>query len=93
MLDRIDQLVFYFTIECQLCRNVLKASHVAITEQSGNLVCTLCGKTIKVPDFDNFAKTAAELNKYLGDKANAKCIKLRMNEAFVQESDVPAAAH
>lgn len=93
MLERIDQLVFYFTIECANCHNKLKVSHVSIDEQKGNLVCSLCAKPIKVPDQDKLIKAAADLNGYLGDKMNYKFFKLTMNEAFKAEDGTPAAAH
>ena len=93
MLERIDRLVFYFTVECASCHNKLKASHVAIEEQKGAVICTLCGRTMKVPDSENLLAAAKKLNEYLGAKENQKYIKLTMNEAFAAESDVPAAAH
>ena len=34
MLDRIDKLVFYFTIECANCRNVMKVSHTSVEEKA-----------------------------------------------------------
>jgi len=93
MLERIDRLVFYYTVECALCHNKLKASHVAIEEQKGALVCTLCGRTMKVPDVENLLKATKTLNDYLAAKENQKYIKLTLNEYFKAESDVPAAAH
>jgi len=93
MLERIDRLVFYFTIDCANCHNKLHVSHVAVEEQKGMLVCSLCGRNVKVPDFENLALAAKNLNLYLGDNNNAKYIKLIMNEKFKIEDATPAAAH
>lgn len=93
MLERPDKLVFYFTIDCQLCANEIKVSHVVMEEQAGSLICSLCGKTVKVPSLELIVKAAKDLNGFLGDTANCKHIKLVLNEAFVVPDDTPAAAH
>ncbi len=91
VLERIDLLVFYFKIECGLCRNVLNASHVAIEELQGNLVCTLCGKTVKVPEYEKLINGSKAVNAYLSDKQNATRIKLVLNEKFVVVDEAPPA--
>ncbi|MFZ5949731.1 MAG: hypothetical protein ACOYXC_03435 [Candidatus Rifleibacteriota bacterium] len=91
MLERIDQLVFYFTIECANCRNVIKTSHVVVQEKAGLLFCSLCGKDVKVPGHENLVASGKFLNEYLGDSLNAKFINLVMNEKFERPSDTPPA--
>lgn len=93
MLDRIDRLVFYFAIECANCRDVMKVSHETIMMRSGELFCPLCGKDVKVPDFENLARTASGLNEYLSDSLNSKYIKLMLNSKYVSLDDMPAAGH
>ncbi|MBF0499500.1 MAG: hypothetical protein HQM09_05180 [Candidatus Riflebacteria bacterium] len=93
MLERIDRLVFYFTVECSVCHNHMKVSHVCIGEQCGQMICTLCGKPMKVPEHEKLVQTSQVLNEYLGARDNAKCIKLTMNEFFKLEDAVPAAGH
>lgn len=93
MLERLDKLVFYFQIECAICHQLINVSHVVIEEQKGILVCSLCGKTIKVPDTDVLIKASKDLNAYLGDSVNAKFVKLVLNEKFKAEDSVPAAGH
>lgn len=93
MLERIEKLVFYFTIDCANCHNLLKVSHVVVEEQKGLLLCCLCGKNIKVPDAEILIKAAKDLNAYLGDPMNAKFFKIVLNENFVTESSVPAVGH
>lgn len=93
MLDRIDQLVFYFTVECANCRDVMKVSHETIRMRSGELFCSLCGKDVKVPDYEKLASAASSLNEYVSDSLNAKYIKLVLNEKYVPSDDMPAAGH
>lgn len=91
MLERIDKLVFYFTVECANCRNVMKVSHTAVEEKAGTICCTLCGKDVKVPNFMDLVTSAKTLNEYLGDSLNAKYINLHMNEKYEKVSDTPPA--
>ncbi|NLI74973.1 MAG: hypothetical protein GX442_00865 [Candidatus Riflebacteria bacterium] len=93
MLDRLDKLVFYFHVECAMCHNISKVSHVVMEEQKGVLICTLCGKSIKVPEAEIIIKASKDLNAYLGDGLNAKFVKLILNDKFVVESAVPAVGH
>ncbi|MFZ2959294.1 MAG: hypothetical protein WA705_20600 [Candidatus Ozemobacteraceae bacterium] len=93
MLERIDRLVFYFSVECGVCKNRMKMSHVSILEQNGQMICTLCGKPVKVPEHEKVGKAAQELNDYLGARDNAKYVKLTLNEMFKSEDAVPAAGH
>lgn len=93
MLERIDRLPFYFTIDCSLCRNVLNVSHKAIEDAKGVMTCSLCGKQIKVPQWELMVKASEDLNNYLSDRLNAKFFKLVPNPKFVMIDDVPAAAH
>lgn len=91
MLERIDQLVFHFTIECANCRNVMKVSHVVISEKEGDLYCSLCGKDVKVPNHENLVAASKTLNEYIGDSLNAKYINLVLNEKYMAADDVPPA--
>lgn len=91
MLERIDQLVFYFTIECANCHNVIKVSHVVISEKEGKLYCCLCGKEVKVPDYENLVSAAQTLNDYLSDSLNAKYVNLVLNEKYKIADDMPSA--
>jgi len=93
MLDRIDRLVFYFTVECANCRDVMKVSHETILMKSGELFCSLCGKDVKVPDYEKLARAAASLNEYVSDSFNSKYVKLVLNERYVPPDDMPAAGH
>ncbi len=93
MLERIDRLVFYFQIECAMCHQLIKVSHVVMEEQKGVLICSLCGKSIKVPDSEVIIKASKDLNAYLGDNLNAKFVKLILNDKFKVEDAVPAAGH
>ena len=93
MLDRIDRLVFYFEIECANCKDVTKVSHETIMMRSGELFCSLCGKDVKVPDYEKLVRAAASLNEYVSDSFNAKYIKLTLNDRYVAPDDVPAAGH
>ncbi len=93
MLERTDKTVFFFTIECAVCRNVAKVSHVVIEDQKGSLVCSLCGKTVKVPSFEILVKASKDLNAYLGDNLNAKYIKILLNPEFHVDDAVPLAGH
>lgn len=91
MLERIDKLVFYFQVECALCKNVIKVSHVVIEEQNGMLICSLCGRNIKVPDAETLVKASKALNEYLGDSINSKFVKLVLNEKFKIQDELPLA--
>ncbi|MDN5278609.1 MAG: hypothetical protein PWR01_2574 [Clostridiales bacterium] len=91
MLDRLDKLVFYFTIECANCHNKMKVSHVVIDEKSGELFCSLCGKDVKVPNYQTLVTAAKDLNGYIGDSLNAKYIDLVLNEHYEEPSDTPPA--
>lgn len=91
MLDRIDKLVFYFTIECANCKNIIKTSHVVIENKAGALFCSLCGKDVKIPDYEKLANSAKALNEFIGDSNNAKYINLVLNESFEKADSTPAA--
>jgi hypothetical protein len=91
MLERIDQLVFYFTVECANCHNVMKVSHVVVEEKSGELFCSLCGKDVKVPGHEILVSASKSLNEYIGDSLNAKYINLVLNEKYNAPDDVPPA--
>ncbi|MBU1107532.1 MAG: hypothetical protein KKB51_12755 [Candidatus Riflebacteria bacterium] len=93
MLDRIDRLVFYFTVECANCKDIMKVSHETIKMRSGELFCSLCGKDVKVPNFEKLAQLSGDLNDYVSDSYNAKYIKLVLNEKYVPADDTPAAGH
>ncbi|PKL46890.1 MAG: hypothetical protein CVV42_15025 [Candidatus Riflebacteria bacterium HGW-Riflebacteria-2] len=93
MLDRIDRLAFYFAVECANCRDIMKVSHETIMMKSGELFCSLCGKDVKVPDYEKLARAASSLNDYVSDSFNAKYIKLVLNEKYVPPDDMPAAGH
>lgn len=93
MLERIDKVVFYFTIDCAICHNLVNVSHVTIEEKKGGVECSLCGKQIKFPDFEKISQSAKILNEFLGDIANAKFVKLTMNDKYKAADNVPAAAH
>ncbi|PKL45838.1 MAG: hypothetical protein CVV41_02205 [Candidatus Riflebacteria bacterium HGW-Riflebacteria-1] len=93
MLDRIDRLVFYFTVECANCRDTIKVSHDTIQTRAGELFCSLCGKDVKVPDYEKLARAASSLNEYVSDSFNSKYIKLHLNEKYVPLDDMPAAGH
>lgn len=91
MLERIDQLVFYFTIECANCHNVMKVSHVVVEEKAGDIFCSLCGKDVKVPNHETLVTSAKSLNEYIGDSLNAKYINIVLNEKYQAADDVPPA--
>lgn len=91
MLQRIDKLVFYFTIECANCHDIMKVSHVVISEKAGTLFCSLCGKDVTVPNHETLATAAKTLDEYLGDSFNAQYVKLVLNKAFESPSDAPPA--
>ena len=93
MLDRIDKLVFYFTVECANCRNIMKVSHETVKMRAGELFCSLCGKDVRVPDYDRLAQLAGGLNDYVCDSYNAKYIKLVLNERYEAPDDTPAPGH
>lgn len=93
MIERIERTVFFFSVECANCHDHMKVSHVVVEEQKGILICTLCGKSIKVPDPEILVRSAKDLNNYLGDSLNSKFIHLILNDKFVVESSVPAVGH
>ena len=92
MLERIEFLVFYFVIECANCHNESKVSHVVVEEQVGQLVCSLCGKAIAVPNWEKLVASTKDLNTYLGDSLNSKFVKIELNPKFVVV-DEGVAAH
>ena len=91
MLERIDKLVFYFTIDCANCRNVMKVSHVVVEEKAGEIYCSLCGKDVKVPNHEELVTSAKTLNSYLGDSLNSKYVNLVMNEKYEKPDSAPPA--
>ncbi len=91
MLERIDKLVFYFTVECANCRNVMKVSHVVVDEKAGEIYCSLCGKDVKVPNHEELVSSAKTLNAYLGDSLNSKYVNLVMNEKYEKPDSAPPA--
>ena len=91
MLERIDKLVFYYTVDCANCHNILKVSHVVVDELKGSVVCSLCGKIVNVPKWEDLVQASKILDAYLGDSLNAKFVKLVMNEKFkIQEQQLAA---
>lgn len=93
MLERIDKVVFYFTIDCGICHNQVNVSHVTIEEKKGAVECSLCGKNIRFPDFEKISSSAKILNEFLGDISNTKFVKLTMNDKYKAADATPAAAH
>lgn len=91
MIEQLKDLVFYFSIECANCKTPMKTSHVVVEEKNGDLYCTLCGKSIKVPDHDKLVMAAKSLNNYILEGTNAKYIKMVLNEKFVVEDAAPPA--
>jgi uncharacterized Zn finger protein len=91
MLERIDLLVFYFSIECANCKNIMKVSHETIKDKNGELFCSLCGRDVKVPGYEKLVGAAETLNDYIGDSQNAKYINLVLNEQYASDDDVPLA--
>ncbi len=90
MID-LKSLVFYFKIECALCHSEMSVSHEVIQEKSGELYCTLCGKVVKVPNWEKLVNASKELNEYIGDSLNAKYINIILNEQFECEEEEVAA--
>jgi predicted Zn finger-like uncharacterized protein len=91
MLERIDKLVFYFTIECPNCHNEMKVSHEVIGSRKGELFCSLCGKDVKVPNYEKLVEASKVLNNYIGDSLNAKYINLVLNEQYDSPDGIPSA--
>ncbi len=91
MIEQLKDLVFYFTIECANCQTEMKVSHVVVDEKQGELFCTLCGKTIKVPDHEKLVSASKGLNSYILEGTNARYVKLVLNEKFVVEDAAPPA--
>lgn len=91
MIDQLNTLVFYFTIECANCQTVMKVSHVVVENKQGDLYCTLCGKSIKVPEHEKLVIAAKGLNDYIIEGTNARYIKLMLNEKFIVEDSTPPA--
>jgi hypothetical protein len=89
----IEKLVFYFTIECAVCHNLMKVSHMAVKDQSGALVCSLCGRQVKVPGHETLIEASDKLNQYLSDSQNSQYIRLIVNPEFKTVDLVPAAGH
>ncbi|GAB4274415.1 MAG: hypothetical protein Kow0029_14750 [Candidatus Rifleibacteriota bacterium] len=91
MLERIDKLVFHYTIECANCHNCMKVSHVVIEEKAGEIFCSLCGKDVRVPNHEVLVSASKALNDYISDSLNAKYINLVLNEQYQpSEDDIPA---
>ena len=91
MLERIDKLVFYITVECANCHNIMKVSHTAVEEKKGDISCSLCGKDVRVPNYTDLVTASKTLNAYLGDSLNAKYINLVMNERYERADGTPPA--
>lgn len=91
MIDQLKDLVFYFTVECANCQTEMKFSHAVVEDKHGELFCTLCGKSIKVPEFEKLVNHAKGLNNYILEGTNARYIKLVLNEKFVVEDAAPPA--
>ncbi len=87
----LSKLVFYFKIECPICKTEMKFSHIVIEEKKGELFCSICNKSVTVPSFENLVAASKTLNDFLGDSINAKYINLVLNEKFELADDVPAA--
>lgn len=84
MLETITGLVFYFDIQCANCKHHMKASHESIKDQQGILHCGLCGKEVRVPNYENLVKTCEDMNKYLSSPINSQYITLELNEKYVK---------
>ena len=82
MLETINKLVFYFDIECANCKTHLKASHESINDQKGILFCGLCGKEVKVPDYEKLVSASEALNNYVTNPINSQYISLTLNEKY-----------
>lgn len=87
MLETINKLVFYFDIECANCKTHLKASHESINDQKGILFCGLCGKEVKVPDYEKLVEVSEALNKYVTNPINSQYISLALNEKYKKDAE------
>ena len=85
MLDTLDKLVFYFDIQCANCKNIMKASHSSIEDQKGSLYCGLCGKEVKIPDYEKLVQTSEALNTYVSNPINSQYITLKLNEKYKKD--------
>lgn len=86
MLETINKLVFYFDIECANCKTHLKASHESINDQKGILFCGLCGKEVKVPDYEKLVSASEALNQYVTNPINSQYISLALNEKYNKDA-------
>lgn len=86
MLETINKLVFYFDIECANCKTHLKASHESINDQKGVLFCGLCGKEVKVPDYEKLVSASEALNQYVTNPINSQYISLELNEKYNKDA-------
>ena len=86
MLETINKLVFYFDIECANCKTHLKASHESINDQKGVLFCGLCGKEVKVPDYEKLVSVSEALNQYVTNPINSQYISLELNEKYNKDA-------
>ncbi len=82
MLETLNKLVFYYDIECANCKNHLKASHESIKDQKGMLFCGLCGKEVKVPDYEKLVEVSEALNNYMSNPINSQYISLELNAKY-----------
>ncbi len=87
MLETINKLVFYYDIQCANCKTHLKASHESIKDQKGMLFCGLCGKEVKVPDYERLVELSEGLNNYVTNPINAQYISLELNEKYKKDSE------
>ena len=87
LVERIDRVVFYYVIECANCRNEAKVSHQVIENTSGELVCSLCGKIIRVVNWENMVEASKVMNAYLSDGLNAQFIRLELNPKYELEEE------
>ncbi len=87
MLDSLNKLVFYFDIECANCHNIIKASHSAIKDHEGLLFCGLCGKEVRVPDYEKLVETSEALNSYVSNPVNSQYITLVLNDKYVKGAE------
>lgn len=87
MLETINKLVFYFDIECANCKTHLKASHESINDQKGILFCGLCGKEVKVPDYEKLVAASEALNQYVTNPINSQYISLELNEKYKKDAE------
>lgn len=51
------------------------------------LFCGLCGKEVKVPDYERLVELSEGLNNYVTNPINAQYISLELNEKYKKDSE------